>query len=283
MWKEDGNSRKQPTPLWAQPLSDDGTKLIGEPREILRNEASWEAHLIEGPFIQRRDGWFYLFYSADACCGRRCNYKLGVARSRALLGPWERHPKQSDSRRQRQLEMPRPRQRRRRLPGNRTFLLYHAYDPTDFEYTGRQGLLDEVTWGADGWPAINGGRGPSRLGGAARGRRTAGVDCRRRRRLRRRRARSCLAVAVGSGDAAQRRSGQGGWLRLGTGTTAATVVAARPTLTASYVATTVVDVASITAGARAGLAAFGNRDNVLAVTIEDRSGGALPDRLRPMS
>jgi xylan 1,4-beta-xylosidase len=52
VWKEDGNSRKQPTPLWAQPLSDDGTKLIGEPREILRNEASWEAHLIEGPFIQ---------------------------------------------------------------------------------------------------------------------------------------------------------------------------------------------------------------------------------------
>ena len=78
-----------------------------------------------------------------------------------------------------------------------------------------------------------------------------------------------LAVALGSGVAAQRRSGRGGWLRLGTGTTAATVAAARPTLTASYVATTVVDVASITAGARAGLAAFGNRDNVLAVTIED--------------
>ena len=43
------------------------------------------------------------------------------------------------------------------LPDNRTFLLYHAYDPAGFQYTGRQGLLDEVTWGADGWPAINGG------------------------------------------------------------------------------------------------------------------------------
>ena len=86
VWKEDGNSRKQPTPLWAQPLSDDGTKLIGEPREILRNEAPWEAHLIEGPFILRRDDWFYLFYSADACCGRRCNYKLGVARRARCSG-----------------------------------------------------------------------------------------------------------------------------------------------------------------------------------------------------
>ena len=85
---------------------DDGTTLIGEPREILRNEASWEAHLIEGPFIQRRDGWFYLFYSADACCGRRCNYKLGVARSRALLGPWERHPEESDPRGERHWKCP---------------------------------------------------------------------------------------------------------------------------------------------------------------------------------
>ena len=36
------------------------------------------------------------------------------------------------------------------------------------------------------------------------------------------------------------------------------------------VATAIVDAASITAGARAGIAAFGNRDNLLAVTIERR-------------
>ena len=30
VWKEDGNSRKLPTPLWAQPLSDDGLRLVGE-------------------------------------------------------------------------------------------------------------------------------------------------------------------------------------------------------------------------------------------------------------
>src|SRR5215208_6766547 len=91
VWKEDGNSRKLPTPLWAQPLSDDGLRLVGEKTEILRNEAPWEAHLIEGPYILRRGDWFYIFYSADACCGRRCNYKLGVARARKLLGPWERY------------------------------------------------------------------------------------------------------------------------------------------------------------------------------------------------
>ena len=45
-------------------------------------------------------------------------------------------------------------------------------------------------------------------------------------------------------------------------------IAARPTRSASYEATTVVDVPSIGSGARAGLAAFGNRDNLLATSVE---------------
>src|SRR5215216_4051595 len=46
-WKEDGNSRKLPTPIWAQRLSTDGTKLAGEKRELIRNDAPWEAQLGE--------------------------------------------------------------------------------------------------------------------------------------------------------------------------------------------------------------------------------------------
>ena len=61
----------------------------------------------------------------------------------------------------------------------------------------------------------------------------------------------------------------GEWLRLDSGPIA-TVVAARPTRSGSYVATAIVDAASITRGAGAGIAAFGNRDNLLAVTIERR-------------
>ena len=80
VWKEDGNSRNLPTPIWAQRLSDDGTKLVGEPKELIRNDAAWEGRVVEGPFILRRNGWFYMFYSGNACCGRECNYALGVAR-----------------------------------------------------------------------------------------------------------------------------------------------------------------------------------------------------------
>src|SRR5665213_121761 len=67
IWKEDGNSRGQPTIIWAQQLNDDGTKLTGEPHELIRNDSDWEGAVVEGPFILRRNGWFYLFYSGNGC------------------------------------------------------------------------------------------------------------------------------------------------------------------------------------------------------------------------
>ena len=274
VWKEDGNSQKRPTPLWAQPLSPDGTALVGEKQEIFRNEAPWEAHLVEGPFILRRADYFYMFYSADACCGRRCNYKTGVARSRKLLGPWERDGRNPILAGNEQWKCP----GHGSIvddPAGRTFLLYHAYHPSDFEFVGRQGLLDEVRWGADGWPAINEGRGPSHA--------APPPDAMAQRRM------ASPVVDEFTGRtldpawqwpwdqpvAPSVESGRGGWLRLRTGTSGH-AIAARPTLAGSYVATAVVDAASVSAGARAGLAAFGNRDNLLAITVEHPTGAGDP-------
>ncbi len=160
VWKEDGNSQHQPTILWAQPLTADGLKLTGEPKEILRNDAPWEGAVIEGPFVVHRGEWFYLFYSGSGCCGRDCSYGLGVARSQTLLGPWEKNPANPI------------------LAGNATWkcpghgsivhdendrywLLYHAYSTKDFVYAGREALLDEVKFGTNGWPMINDRKGPS--------------------------------------------------------------------------------------------------------------------------
>jgi beta-xylosidase len=160
IWKEDGNSVGQPTPLWAQQLSDDGTELLGSPTVLFQNEPSWEANLVEGPFLLRHDNYFYAFYSGAGCCTTSCSYSLGVARAQNLLGPWEKNPANPI------------------LPGNdvwkcpghgsivttpdgRFYLLYHAYSVEDSVYVGRQGLLDEVVFGADGWPTLHGGNGPS--------------------------------------------------------------------------------------------------------------------------
>ena len=160
IWKEDGNSRKRPTPLWIQKLSADGTRLVGDMKEIMRNDTDWEGQLIEGPFVQRHADWWYLFYSGAGCCGRGCNYALGVARSKNLLGPWEKNPANPIL----------SANAHWKCPGHgtivsdekgRDYLLYHSYETTNFIYVGRQGLLDEVTWASDGWPTINSGRGPS--------------------------------------------------------------------------------------------------------------------------
>src|SRR6266404_4055795 len=92
IWKEDGNSRKLPTIIWAQKLADDGAQLVGGKSQLVNNDTPWEGAVVEGPFVLRRGDWFYLFYCGSGCCGRGCAYALGVARSRSLLGAWEKNP-----------------------------------------------------------------------------------------------------------------------------------------------------------------------------------------------
>ena len=44
--------------------------------------------MVEGPWIINKDGWYYLFYSANGYCGP--SYAVGVARSKEPLGPYEK-------------------------------------------------------------------------------------------------------------------------------------------------------------------------------------------------
>lgn len=160
LWKNDGNSVRRPTPIWLQRLSDDGLSLVGERREILTNDTPWERAVVEGPFVLRHGEYYYLFYSGGACCGRECDYALGVARAKKMQGPWEKAPSNPIL----------ATNAAWRCPGHgsivtdpqgRYWLLYHSYAQDGFVATGRQLLLDEVVFGADGWPTINGGKGPS--------------------------------------------------------------------------------------------------------------------------
>jgi beta-xylosidase len=161
VWKEDGNSRQLPTVLWAQRLDDTGTKLTGEPKEIMRNDAKWEGAVVEGPHVMRVGEWFYLFYAGNSCCGGRAEYAEGVARSKELGGPWEKCPANPVIGANEWF----------RAPGHgsvvddpsgRHWLVYHSYVQPTMVFTGREMMLDEVTFGADGWPVVNGGKGPSR-------------------------------------------------------------------------------------------------------------------------
>jgi beta-xylosidase len=160
IWKEDGNDRQQPTWLYAQQLDESGTKLVGKAKKMFRNDAAWENHVVEGSFIIRRDGWFYHFYSGNACCGRGCNYALGVARSKTLLGKWEKNPANPILAANQTWQCP-GHGSIVATPDGRDFLLYHAYRKrSDAFNIGREALLDEVKF-RDGWAVINENRGAS--------------------------------------------------------------------------------------------------------------------------
>ena len=45
--------------------------------------------LVEGSWVVRHNGWYYLFYSGDNCCGDKAHYAVQVARSRSATGPFE--------------------------------------------------------------------------------------------------------------------------------------------------------------------------------------------------
>ncbi|HXG54176.1 MAG TPA: family 43 glycosylhydrolase [Vicinamibacterales bacterium] len=168
VWKADGNDAEpdQPTSIFAQRLSEDGTKLIGKRSEILRNTEAWEKHVTEGSFILRRNGWLYHFYSGNACCGRGCAYALGVARARKLLGPWEKNKNNPILGDNEDWQCP-GHGSIVSTPDGRDFLLYHSYRRRRDTFSlGREALLDEVHWDADGWPMINSGRGPTSVAAA---------------------------------------------------------------------------------------------------------------------
>jgi xylan 1,4-beta-xylosidase len=163
IWKEDGNSIHRPTPIWAQPLSDDLVHLKGNKTLLIINEpSSWEGGVVEGPYILRHKERFYLFYAGNACCGVDCHYAEGVARADRLLGPWEKDPANPIIAHNDEWKCPGHGSIVQDREG-RDYLLYHAYPQKGSVNIGREGLLDRILWGADGWPTVNGGRGPSTI------------------------------------------------------------------------------------------------------------------------
>ncbi|WP_225411199.1 family 43 glycosylhydrolase [Stigmatella hybrida] len=259
VWKEDGNSQGLPTPFWAQPLSEDGTQLIGEKKQILLNDVPWEGQLVEGPHFIKRNGWFYLFYAGAGCCGKACNYGVGVARSKNLLSGWEKDPlnpivKNNES---------------WKCPGHgsvvtgpegRDYLLYHAYSTKDSVYVGRQGVLDVIEWGENEWPTINSRRG---VGGKVLSKPVAFFDDF-----------TTETLAQGWQWPKSRAPGialSGGVLTLSPPAAQAGDVLgatlARSTNSGHYTAEAVLDVTGLPQEASAGLAASGDPENALGIAL----------------
>jgi len=74
------------TPIRAQRIAEDGRSLVGEDRIVLCNDLDWEGHLIEGPFVTRQEGRYWLFYAGNDFSTPA--YGIGVAVADHPLGPY---------------------------------------------------------------------------------------------------------------------------------------------------------------------------------------------------
>ena len=76
------------TPIMAQRLSADGESFVGLPVTVLSNDLEWEGHLVEGPFLWKQDGRYWLFYAANDFTDPA--YGIGVAVADHPLGPFRK-------------------------------------------------------------------------------------------------------------------------------------------------------------------------------------------------
>ena len=74
------------TPIHGQRIADDGRSLFGDDRIVLANDQDWEGHLIEGPFVTRQQGRYWLFYAGNDFSTP--SYGIGVAVADHPLGPY---------------------------------------------------------------------------------------------------------------------------------------------------------------------------------------------------
>ena len=79
------------TPIRAQRLAPDGESLVGEPTILLANDLDWEGHLIEGPWLTRQQGRYWLFYAGNDFSTPA--YGIGVAVADHPLGPYVKQAK----------------------------------------------------------------------------------------------------------------------------------------------------------------------------------------------
>lgn len=74
--------------IWATEIELPACKPVGEVRQVVpaREEGCWDTK-IEGPFVYKRDGLYYLFYSSFTG-----PYSVGCVRARSILGPYSPSP-----------------------------------------------------------------------------------------------------------------------------------------------------------------------------------------------
>jgi beta-xylosidase len=156
-YKIDGNATGQPTPMFVRRLAEDGMGFAtgSTPKQVLVNDTgTWEGGVVEAPWVVKRDGTYFMFYSGNVYDHR---YRTGVARARALGGPWEKKgaPVLTNN-----AAWVGPGHGSVVPVGDRDWFVYHAWqnagNGTAVTAKGRMVLVDPIVY-EGGWPKIGNG------------------------------------------------------------------------------------------------------------------------------
>lgn len=153
-------------PIKVQELADDrmsfkaGSKPIAVVQPISSDDPNNYQKLVEGAWVMYRNGYYYVLYSGDNCCGEKAHYAVMAARSKMPTGPFETLAEATGSRNSVILA----RNSRWIAPGHNSiitdnagqdWIIYHAIDSAKQDQ-GRIILMDKVTY-ENGWPQIETG------------------------------------------------------------------------------------------------------------------------------
>lgn len=145
--------------------------LAGDPVNVLRASADWQLfqrqrpmygrifdwHTLEGPFVVKRDGRYWCFYSGGAWTG--ADYGVSWAVADSPLGPWTDAPTEGPAViRSAPGELEGPGHCSVVVgPDGRDWLVYHAWDA---QHTARRLCLDPIEWTDNGPRAVGPTAGP---------------------------------------------------------------------------------------------------------------------------
>ena len=159
-------------PIRVRELAADGQSFApgSQERELVQAAGAGYGQLVEGSWVHYRQGWYYLFYSGNNCCGPDAHYAVLVARARHPTGPYQTLAEATGAGEGTILVE----NNRWQAPGHNSlitdaqgqdWLLYHAIDrqqPTfdaindEQGYSRRVMLLSKVNYNAEGWPVVVG-------------------------------------------------------------------------------------------------------------------------------
>lgn len=142
-------------------LNEDCTKQISEAELLYYGD---QKRAPEGPHLLKKDGYYYLFLAEG---GTGAGHRISVARSKTLMGNYEPCPYNPIMR---QMDEGAAIQRCGHgkpvcTQNGEWYMVYLCGRMIGDGYSmlGRETALDPISWTVDGWPVVNGLKGPSVL------------------------------------------------------------------------------------------------------------------------